>query len=181
MINKFLSEIWDWLKTFIIAFACVYLINMFLFSPSHVNGSSMEPTLHDKQWLISNKLAFLVGSPQFGDIVVLENPVESLEDEFLVKRVIGVPGDKIEIKNQHLYRNDLLLVEPYTDKLIEGDYDTSVIVPEGEYFVMGDNRGYMRSNDSRAFGTVKEDLITGKIFVIIWPFSDIKVFGKGGQ
>lgn len=176
MINKIMSEIWDWLKTFLVAFACVYLINMFLFSPSQVNGSSMEPTLYDKQWLISNKLAYLVGSPQFGDIVVLENPVQSLEDEFLVKRVVGTPGDKIEIKAQKIIRNGTPLNEPYTDQLIEGNYEQAIVVPEGEYFVMGDNRGYMKSNDSRAFGTVKEDLITGKITLILWPFNDFKLF-----
>lgn len=180
MINNILKEIWDWLKTFIIAFACVYLINMFLFSPSQVNGSSMEPTLHHEQWLISNKLAYLLGSPQFGDIVALENPVASEEDEFLVKRIIGVPGDHIEIKDNRVFRNGKMLEEPYTDSEVEGDYTTVIDVPEGEYFIMGDNRKFMKSHDSRAFGTIKEDLVVGKISVIFWPLSDIKLFKEGG-
>lgn len=181
MLNKIVSEVWDWLKTFLVAFACVYLINMFLFTPSHVSGTSMEPTLQDKEWLIVNKLAFLVGSPQFGDIVALENPMKSEEDEFLVKRIIGVPGDSIEVKEHKVFRNGVALDEPYTDKEVEGDYNISLVVPEHHFFIIGDNRGFMKSNDSRAFGPVNEDLIVGKVSLIFWPISEFKVFKEGGQ
>ena len=181
MNNKILLEVLDWIKTFAIAFVCVYLINLFLFSLATVNGQSMEPTLQHKQWLISSKISYIFGEPQRGDIVVLKNPYHdgTSDEKYFVKRVIGVPGDEIKIENQHVILNGEVLNEPYTDKLIEGEFNDVVVVPEGEYFVMGDNRGLMRSTDSRYFGTLEKDDIVGKIKAVIWPIKDFNWFGKG--
>lgn len=173
-----LAELWDWIKTIAISFVIVFLIQTFLFSPAIVSGRSMEPTLHNKEWLFSNKIVYLIGSPKIGDIVVLKNPNRENEpdNKYFVKRIIGVGGDHIVIKDGQLYRNDELVEEPYTDSVIEGGEVTDIVVPEGHYFVMGDNRRLMMSNDSRSFGPIEEDEILGRIDGVIWPLSEFEWF-----
>jgi len=173
-----LAELWDWIKTIAISFVIVFLVQAFLFSPAIVSGKSMEPTLQDREWLFSNKIVYLIGSPKVGDVVVLNNPRREIEpdNKYFVKRVVGVGGDHIEIKDGSLYRNEELVEEEYTNSVIEGSDTTNLIVPEGQYFVMGDNRKLMMSNDSRSFGPIDEDEIIGRIDGVIWPLSKFKWF-----
>lgn len=173
-----LAELWDWIKTIAISFVIVFLVQAFLFSPAIVSGKSMEPTLENKEWLFSNKIVYLLGSPKVGDIVVLNNPhrAEEPDNKYFVKRVVGAGGDHIVIKDGALYRNDQLIEEPYTDSVIEGLDETDLVVPDGQYFVMGDNRKLMMSNDSRSFGPIDEDEILGRIDGVIWPLSKFEWF-----
>lgn len=176
--NGMLSELWDWIKTIAISFVIVFLVQAFLFSPAIVSGKSMEPTLVDREWLFSNKIVYLIGSPKTGDIVVLNNPRIETEpnNKYFVKRVVGVGGDHIEIKNGMLYRNGEAVEEDYTNSEIEGNESIDLIIPEGHYYVMGDNRKLMMSNDSRSFGPIAEDEILGRIDGVIWPLSEFKWF-----
>jgi len=168
------SELVDWLKALIAAVVIVLVLNQFVFHLSRVEGHSMDPTLADGEWLFVNKLVYLWRQPRAGDIIILENPLGGRE-KYLVKRIIGVPGDKIEIMGGKLYRNGEPVVEPYTDSVIEdGDWGPGV-VPEGAFFVMGDNRRRGESNDSRNpyIGWIPETSIKGKADYILWPFGKI--------
>ncbi|MFF2885660.1 signal peptidase I [Paenibacillus sp. NPDC057967] len=165
----------DWLKTAAIAIAIVLFLHYFVFHLSTVEGHSMEPTLQEKEWLYVNKFVFLFGSPDIGDVVVLKDPYEAEDGKrLLVKRVVGKPGDRIEIAGGQLYRNGELVDEGYTDSIIEGESYGPVVIGEGLYFVMGDNRHERASLDSRSFGPVQSDWITGRADFIVWPLKEMK-------
>jgi signal peptidase I len=165
------SELWDWSRTLIIALIMVLLLHFFVFNLSTVKGQSMEPTLYEKEWLFINKYTYTFGgSPERSDVVILKDPSEgTAKKEYLVKRVVGIPGDTIEIRQGQLYRNGELVIEPYTDTEIEGlDYGPIKLEAE-RYFVMGDNRHARASKDSRIFGPVSLDMIRGRADFILWP------------
>ncbi|MFC0393714.1 signal peptidase I [Paenibacillus mendelii] len=171
---RWASELWDWTRTLSIALTVVLLLHFFVFNLSTVEGQSMEPTLYEGEWLFVNKISYLIGDPDRGEVVILKDPTDRLEKkEFLVKRVVGVPGDTIEIREGQLYRNGELIVEPYTDTIIDDlDYGPYK-VDEGMYFVMGDNRHARASLDSRSFGAVSQDLIRGRADFILWPIAKL--------
>ncbi|MUT65571.1 signal peptidase I [Paenibacillus sp. NEAU-GSW1] len=170
------KELWDWTKTVVVSFAIVMLLHLFVFNLSTVEGHSMEPTLHEKEWLFINKLVYLFEQPKFGDIVILEDPMSPAgEQELLVKRIIGVPGDRLEIYNKQLYRNGDLVEETYVDSVIEDLDFMPIQLEKGGYFVMGDNRHARASKDSRIFGTIQKSMIRGRAEFIIWPFGQFKV------
>ncbi|MFC5470783.1 signal peptidase I [Cohnella suwonensis] len=166
------KELWDWTRALVVAAAIVLLLQAYVFQLSTVKKVSMEPTLHENEWLFVNKISLEFGSVKRGDVVVLKDPSNGPEHkEYLVKRVIGMPGDTLEIRSGELYVNGELTVEPYTDSKIEdGDYGPTT-VSAGHYFVMGDNRHERASRDSRAFNEVPESMIKGRADLIIWPIS----------
>lgn len=163
-------ELWEWLRALGIAFTIVILLWAFVFRLSTVKGESMEPTLYEHEWLFVNKVAYELGTPKAGDVVILKDPSEGPDKKkFLVKRIIGVPGDTIEGRGGQLYVNGELRVEPYTDSPIEdGDFGP-VKVEDGKYFIMGDNRRLGASKDSRTFGEVPKSLLLGRTEFIMWP------------
>jgi len=164
------SELWDWIKSIAVALVIVLLLNLYGFNLSTVKGHSMEPTLKEKEWLFVNKFSYLIGHPARGDIVILKDPdMHTVERQYLVKRVVAVPGDKVEIRSGKLYVNGEEVSEPYTDIRIEDGDRGPIVVEEGRYFVMGDNRHQGASKDSRIFGTVEEKAIQGRADFIIWP------------
>ncbi|MFC4303068.1 signal peptidase I [Cohnella boryungensis] len=169
------KELWDWTKALLIAAAVVLLLRAFVFQLSTVKKVSMEPTLHENEWLFVNKIALRFGSLERGDVVILKEPSENGEGkEYLVKRIVGIPGDSLEIRGGELYINGELKVEPYTDAKIEdGDFGP-ITVSADHYFVMGDNRHMNASKDSRAFKEVPKDLIQGRADFIVWPISRLK-------
>jgi len=173
--SNWLAELLDWSKTLAVAFAVVLLLHFFVFNLSKVEGHSMEPTLTEQEWLFVNKFVYLVGKPKVGDVVILKEPdMGEAEDKFLVKRIVGVSGDRIEIHNNHLYRNGKQVDEPYTDSLIEDMSYGPEVISEGSYFVMGDNRHARASLDSRTFHAVPEELIRGRADYILWPYKKIR-------
>lgn len=177
--KKAKSEIWEWAKALIIAIIIAMVVRYFLFTPIVVDGESMMPTLEDGDRMIVNKLG---GLDRF-DIVVFHAP----EGKDYIKRIIGVPGDTIEYKDDKLYVNGKYYEEPYLDEyksqLTDGkltqdftlqDIEESVeVIPEGYYFVMGDNRRY--SNDSRHIGLVEEEKIIGQTSIVFWPISEMQI------
>lgn len=173
------NETWEWLKALVIAFLLAALIRYFLFAPIVVDGESMMPTLHDQDRLIINKLAYDIGEAERFDIVVFH----AAGEKDFIKRVIGLPGEHIEYRDDVLYVDgepiEEPFLQPYKEKVqgkLTGDFalqDTlegEQTVPEGELFVMGDNR--LRSKDSRHIGTVPIDQVVGEAAVQFWPFKD---------
>lgn len=165
-----LTELADWAKTLAAAFAIVLLVNAFLFNLSTVEGHSMEPTLETREWLLVNKIGYRLGAPERGDVVIVRDPTEGLDrKQYLVKRIVGLPGDTIEVRAGKLYVNGALADEPYTDVEIQDPAYGPLTVGSGSYFLMGDNRRYGASKDSRAFGPVSAAAIQGEAAYIIWP------------
>ena len=170
----------------------VFLCVRASFQNFKVDGSSMYPTLENGQFLIVNKLVYsevdmeklsnfiplisassgekrnVFHGPERGDIVVLQDPRKPEQD--LIKRVIGLPGETLEIVDGKLYINDFRLEEPYI-KTVWHDNKPKILVPPGQYFVMGDNRDNSLDSRSQQVGFVPKDLIIGKSMVSYWPKS----------
>ncbi|GIP28077.1 signal peptidase I [Paenibacillus sp. J23TS9] len=169
------SEVWDWAKTIVIAFVIMMLLNLFVFNLSMVKGQSMQPTLYEKERLFIDKIVYDFKSPSRGEIVVLRDPSDGPDKkEFLVKRVIGIPGDIVEVKDHKLYVNGQMQVEPYTEVEIQDPDFGPLKLDKDHYFVMGDNRHAGASKDSRSFGSVTAKAIVGRAEFIFWPVSQIK-------
>lgn len=145
---------------YLIIIVVVILIRTFIITPVRVDGASMDKTLENGQILLLYKL----GSIKRFDIVVLD---EEIEDEIIIKRIIGMPNDTVEIKNGKIYVNDEEIEEEYAYGQTS-DYD-KITLKDDEYFILGDNRPI--SKDSRYFGPVKEDEIIGKIIFRLWPIN----------
>jgi signal peptidase I len=167
------EELLAWLKT--LASAAVYatLIVTFGFQVARVEGQSMAPTLADQDRLIVNKLAYRIGAPQVGDIVMLYYPLNP--DKSFVKRVIAEEGDQIRIVDGRVYRNDVAINDDYVPAEFRShdDYGPQV-VPQGYYFVMGDHRN--NSSDSRHWGYVPKKYIIGKVQLRWWPIPHALLF-----
>jgi signal peptidase I len=146
------------------------LIHMFLAQATVVYGRSMEPNLYESQRLIIDKVSYRFRSPQRNDIVVLDLPYM---DEMLVKRIVGLPGETLEVRNGQVLVNNVPLPETFPHHLTE--YDTlPITLGPLNYFVLGDNRG--NSNDSRTFGAVERESIVGRVWLRYWPLRQIKFF-----
>lgn len=174
-----IKEILDWVKSLIIAGILAFIIHTFIFALVIVDGSSMEPTLYNSERLILNKISYSFSQPERGDVIVFH---ANKSDDY-IKRVIGLPGETIEVKNDELYINDKLIEEPYLNNEKERLHSVSSIltkdfgpirVQEGHLFVMGDNRN--NSTDSRIIGTIPIDDMIGKTSIIIWPINKIGKF-----
>jgi signal peptidase I len=156
------------LETLLPAILIAIVINLFLAQATRVFGQSMEPNLHTDQRLVVEKVSYWFHGPRRGDIVVLKLPEH--EDELLIKRVIAVPGERVEIRNGHVLVDGASLEEPYLNQSTYGVMAPQ-IVPPFSIFVLGDNRS--ASNDSRSFGFVPLENVVGKAWVSYWPPSEI--------
>ncbi|TCS79209.1 signal peptidase I [Tepidibacillus fermentans] len=178
MRTKVFQEVYEWIKSLLIAGILAFLIHTFLFAVVIVSGSSMEPTLHNNERLIMNKIIYKTHPPERGDIVVFH----ATESEDYIKRVIGLPGETIEYKNDQLYVNGKPIDEPYLAQerqewqskglLLTKDFGP-ITVPADTVFVLGDNRN--NSTDSRVIGPIPMSKVVGKANIIIWPFSRISI------
>lgn len=149
---------------YVLIIIAVILIRTFIITPVRVDGASMNQTLKNGEILLLYKLANI----NYGDIVVID---EEKENEIIIKRIIGMPGDTVKIKDNTVYVNDEILEEDYAYGETS-DYE-KITLGEDEYFILGDNRPI--SKDSRYFGPVKKDEIIGKVIFRLWP---INKFGK---
>lgn len=165
-IVRFVREL---LETILPALLIALLINVFVGQATRVEGQSMEPNLHSEQRLVVEKLSYRFHGPQRFDIVVLKMPNHG--EELLIKRVIGLPGETVEIRDGHVYVNGNLLAEPFTDQSTHPGRNSKVTVPPLHIYVMGDNRD--RSNDSRSFGPVPIDNLIGRAWLSYWPVEQI--------
>lgn len=161
------------LETLLPALAIVLATNLFLAQPRVVHGQSMEPNLHEAQRLIIDLVSYHFRVPQRGEIIVLNLPKRETGGPPLIKRVVGEPGDTVEIKEGGVYVNGRRLNEPYLNQITTGAMPSQV-VPEENVFVLGDNRG--ASNDSRYFGMVPYENIMGRAWVCYWPLEQAGLF-----
>ena len=145
---------------YVLIIIAVILIRTFIITPVRVDGASMDQTLEDGQILLLYKLA----NVDYGDIVVLD---EEKEGETIIKRIIGMPGDTVSIRDNTIYVNGEEVEEDYAYGETS-DYE-EITLDDDEYFILGDNRPI--SKDSRYFGPVKEDEIIGKVIFRLWPFN----------
>jgi len=167
------EELVAWFKT--LASAAVYatLIVTFGFQVARVEGMSMAPTLQDQDRLIVNKLAYRIGDPKVGDIVMLYYPLKP--EKSFVKRVIAEEGDNVRIVDGKVYRNEVLLDDSFVPAEYRSHDDWGpTVIPEGYYFVMGDHRN--NSSDSRHWGFVPKKYIIGKVQLRWWPLAQATVF-----
>lgn len=177
---QFIAEL---IRTVVIVVVLAFLIRQFVMQPYIVDGSSMYPVLHNNDYLLVDKIGYKIKDPQRGDIIVFKYPNNT--SVYYVKRIIGLPGEKVRIENGAVYifntanPSGLKLDEPYTNgvnntfvkanETVDNQPITEFTVPENNYFVMGDNR--TGSSDSREWGFLNNDKIIGKVFVQAFPFN----------
>ncbi len=157
----------DTLETVLLALLLFLAINA-VSSRVRVENISMKPTLQPGDLLLVNKLAYKWSSPKHGDIIVFHFQGDKNED--YIKRLIGLPGDVVSVKGGIVYVNDQALTEPYI--AAQPDYEGNWIIPEGQLFVLGDNRN--NSSDSHQWGFVNMDQIVGKAIFLYWPFEKVR-------
>ena len=167
------EELLAWFKTLLSAAVYATLIVTFGFQVARVEGQSMVPTLEDQDRLIVNKLAYRLGEPRVGDIVMLYYPEDPSKS--FVKRIVAEPGDTIKIVDGRVLRNDVPLADDFIpEKYRDHDNLGPFVLPRGYYYVMGDHRN--NSSDSRTWGYVPKRYIIGKVQLRWWPVNSAKVF-----
>jgi signal peptidase I len=164
----------EWAKTILTALLLVVVLRAFVVEAYVVKGASMEPTFYDAERLLINKLAPRFQDLQQGDVIVFQHPDQP--GRRLIKRIIGLPGDYVEIRRGRVAVNGKELEEVYLaeENIDPGDNMYGYPVPPGEIFVLGDHR--IRSNDSRRFGSIPEALVVGRTFLRIYPFRRARFF-----
>ncbi len=176
-IKRALAAIFDFLQSIVIFLAILVMVYLFILSPQEISGASMEKNFLNGEYILTNKVEYKFGNPQRGDIVIFKSPKNKEID--YIKRVIGLPGETVRLSESAFYINEKKLDEPY---LTEGIYtfggsylseNAEVVVPEGKYFVVGDNRPH--SSDSREFGPITKEDFIGKALLRYWPFSRVGI------
>jgi len=179
----FFEFIWDLVKVICISLAIIIPVRYFLIQPFYVKGASMEPNLYDHEYLIINEIGYRVDDPERGDIIVFKYPLD--QSQFFIKRIIGLPGEKVEIKDGMIYlysdedgsvRQYVLTETEYLDPSVKTHGNRVYSLGNDEFFVLGDNRA--QSLDSRSFGPVYKDLIMGKVWFRGWPFNRFEIFNE---
>ena len=174
------SFILDFIQSIVLALAVFVLLYLFVAQPNEVKGSSMVPNFVDKEFLLTEKLSYQFGDPKRGDVIIFKappsEPCASEECEY-IKRIIGIPGDKVMVKDGQVYLNGQLLNQSFlSDGVLtnEGQYADEGIektLLDDQYLCFGDNRQHSR--DGREFGPIKKELIVGKAFFKYWPLSAV--------
>lgn len=171
---KVRSSVWELVRFAAIVLLIVIPVRIFIAKPFIVSGASMYPTFEDKEYLIVDELSYLLRQPERGEVIVFKYPKDP--SKYFIKRIIGLPGGTVTVKNNSVAITNAdgsteKLGEPYISK----DYfaDTQFTLGPDDYFVMGDNRQV--SSDSRAWGAVPKNLITGRALVRLFPFDRVGV------
>lgn len=176
IVRGFASFFLDAVETLVIGLSLFLVVYLFFMQPHQVNGQSMMPNFIDGEYLLTDKISYRLGDPQRGDVIVFHAPPAAncptgTGCDF-IKRVLGLPGETVEVRDNAVYINGAPLKEDY----IPGDYETlpgaftsgrTITLEPGEYFVSGDNRPH--SSDSRAWGPIRRGDIVGKAFFRYWP------------
>ena len=174
----------DWFLVVVLALGAALLVRVYVLQQFYISGPSMETTLFGNNRVLVNKLSYRLHGIHRGDVVVFDRVTTSdgtVQHDDLIKRVIALPGDTIEIKNCLVIVNSKPMVEPYLDTEVFGQADlvsrcrvTNLpvqTIPKKKIFVMGDNRP--ESFDSRSFGPISESLVVGRAFAVVWPLNRI--------
>lgn len=170
-----LSFLWEITKIVVIALVIVLPIRYFLFQPFLVRGQSMEPNFSSGDYLIIDQLSYRIREPQRGEVIVFKYP--NIPSQRYIKRIIGLPGETIEIRDGQVFVSGTVLDE--TDYLFDFNFTDnkgfkSATLADNEYFVMGDNR--LASYDSRVWGVLPRQNIIGRVFIRPWPFTALAIF-----
>ena len=166
---------WELLSFAIIALIIILPIRAFIAQPFIVSGSSMYPTFEDGDYLIIDQISYKLENPERGDVIVFRYPKDP--KKFFIKRIIGLPNETVEIKGEEIFikntnnKDSFLINEPFIKNMKTNDI--SFALKDGEYFVMGDNRN--ASSDSRSWGSLQKNLITGKAFLRLLPIKHISI------
>lgn len=169
-------------QSLVLALSVFVLLYLFIAQPNEVKGSSMMPNFVDGEFLLTSKLSYEIGQPQRGDVIIFKAPPSepcSADECEYIKRIIGVPGDRVMVKGGKVYLNEVELNQSF----LPADFTSAPgqfsqegidnVVPEGQYLCFGDNRDHSR--DGREFGPIKKDSIVGKAFFKYWPLSAIGI------
>lgn len=167
------------LEQVVFALALFMIIYLFFLQPHQVKGRSMEPNFSDGEYLLTDKVSYRITSPKRGEVIVFSAPPDRRED--FIKRIIGLPGENIAIKNGTVFINQKELSEIYLPE--EALTSTGNVLDkgelklkEGEYFVLGDNRDH--SSDSRAWGSIKREDMVGRAWLVYWPPPKIRILSS---
>lgn len=176
--SKMLREIFGWIVYILIVVCATYLIVTYVGQRTKVSGDSMEATLHDEDNLIVDKISYRLRDPERFEIIVF--PYQHLENTYYIKRIIGLPGETVQIIDGYVYIDGELLEEDiYGREVIEetkyGIADEPVVLGEDEYFVMGDNRNHSSDSRDPSVGVLKREQLIGRAWIRIWPFESIGV------
>jgi signal peptidase I len=166
--DKPTNEAVEWVRAIVAAVVLALLIRTFIFEIILVDGWSMLPTLEDRDRVFVYKTGYLIGKPQHGDVIIFKTPEDPHTN--YVKRLIGLPGDKVKIENGVVYVNEERLEEPYILEPPYNDY-AEVIVPEGTFFALGDNRNGSRDSRDYHVGFVPMKNLVGKAIFRVWPIN----------
>lgn len=173
--EKFLREVFGWIVYLCVIVGVTYLIITYVGQRTRVSGQSMENTLHEGDNLIVDKLSYRFRDPERYDIIVF--PYRYEENTYYIKRIIGLPGETVQIIDGYVYINNQKLDEHYGKEVMEsaGIAEEPIVLGEDEYFVLGDNRN--ASSDSRevSVGLIKREELIGRAFLRIWPLEDFGV------
>ena len=172
------SFVWETAKVIVISLAIIIPVRYYVIQPFYVKGASMEPSYYDHEYLIIDELSYHVRDPRHGEVVVFRPPNDPRQ--FYIKRVIGVPGDRVKITGGSVIRYTAAhpdgeqLDEPYLSEGTVTLGEVDVQLKDNQYFVLGDHRG--ASLDSRVFGTIARGEIVGRTWIRGWPLNRITVF-----
>jgi signal peptidase I len=174
----------DWILVVVIALGAAFLVRVYVLQQFYISGPSMESTLFENNRVLVNKLSYRLHDIRRKDVVVFDRITTSggvIAHDDLIKRVIGIEGDTVEIKDCKVLVNAKEIEEPYLDKAVLALPNAvercrvidmqPITIPKDQLFVMGDNRP--ESFDSRSFGTIPKHLVVGRAFAIVWPFGRI--------
>src|SRR3989338_4899952 len=177
--DSILAFFWETFKFVLIALVIIVPIRYYLIQPFFVKGPSMESTFLNGDYVLIDEISYRFHPPKRGDVVIFRPPTD--QSEFYIKRVIGLPGEIVQIKNSQViiynqqYPQGFALDEStYLDRGQVTTGDLRINIDDNEYFVLGDNR--LHSSDSRYWGAVNRSLITGRVLLRAWPFNKIAKF-----
>lgn len=178
---KFRNSLIELIEFIAIVFAILMAIRVFAAEPHKVSGSSMIPNFQDGDYLITNKLSIKFSELERGEVIILQDPLD--KNKVFIKRIIGLPGETLKLSDKNVYINGQLLDEPYLPSGLQTQGEgflkdgEEIIIPNGNYFVMGDNRS--NSSDSREWGLLKKELIIGQAFLRYWPLNQVILLNIG--
>jgi len=167
------QEIFEWIMVFVVAAAMAFVVRTFIFEPVRVDGASMMDTLVDGEYMIATKFDYLFGDPERFDVVICNYPNTS-DGMYRVKRVIGMPGETLELVAGELYINGEH-VEQNFEMTENAAYFGPFTVPEDHYFVIGDNRNNSKDSRSIMVGPLKRSEIKGHVRAVVFPFGDMRL------
>jgi len=173
--NEQLANLLEWVLAILAAVVISLFVRQFIFTTAVVSGPSMLPTLHDGDRVIINRISLRLGRPGRGDIVAFPYPIDP-NDKY-IKRIIGVPGDYMDVFDNLLYINGELWVDDFSPEgaFAAGDMRFPFTIGEGEYFLMGDNRGNSKDSRFASVGLIREENIIGKAWFRFIPLNTIGI------